>query len=318
MGITGHLLLASDEEIESLVQNPEQLYTVAPDEEPDLGFRLSADRFRQLADLSAMAWLLSGEHPGAPKPGPDRPIAFLTRGGTPKRIDARFWLAGPVLNVPEVRMFSLDELGEIAALVREVGEETIARKGGEPAAVQYRDLRDFLNAGVENELLLLITGNRCLLLSEAELDTATGSALRVRPRRTPPPHPWLDLESNRERHVDFDKLWDAMCRLLQACDSSADGTWALFERGGAPIGGEKSEGFGYGPARAYRSNEVARLSKSLSQMAETSLVANVHVTEGAYRVARQSPDDYVDLFRQLRTLLERGAASQKGMVAYFT
>lgn len=318
MGITGHLLLASDAEIESLVQHPEALYTIAPDEEPDLGFRLPADRFRELADLNAMAWLLSGEYPGAPRPGPDRPIAFLTRGGMPKRIDARIWISGPVLNVPEVRLFSLDQFGEIAAFVREVGEEAVARKGGEAAGAQYRDLRDFLNAGVERELLLLVSGNFCFLLSEADLEAATGSALRVRPRRAPQPHPWLDLESNPERHVDLDKLWDAVCRLLQASDSSAHGTWALFERGGVAIGGEESEGFGYGPARGYTSQEVARLFDRLSHITEPSIIANVDATAQAYRVARRSPDDYIDLFRQMRTLLERGVAKRQGMIAYFT
>jgi hypothetical protein len=63
MGITGHLLLASDTEIESLLQHPGQLYTITPDEEPDLGFRLPADRFRELADLNAMAWLFPGSTP---------------------------------------------------------------------------------------------------------------------------------------------------------------------------------------------------------------------------------------------------------------
>ncbi|NUO51738.1 MAG: DUF1877 family protein [Polyangiaceae bacterium] len=314
MGITGHLLLVSDDEIDAVLRDPSALYDAEDDEdELDEIFTPKPSRWISIQDVGAMSWILSGESPGVEQVGPPPSIAFLHRGGTPFSTKLDVCFGGPVRSVSGGRLFSPDETRSVAEALDAIDQAAVARKGGPVGTAQLASLKELLQPAVAKREMFLVHQSQCLVLSEKERAKLASGAKRKKKQRKPS---LLDREGDVERHVDLDRLYDATTRVLDAADR-ADGTWRLFERGGVVIGPADGEGFGYGPARAFRPNEVAALAGRMAAMGDEAIRANVSAQEGAYRVC-DGPDDHVALRRQIHALLERAAATAGGIVAYLS
>lgn len=85
---------------------------------------------------------------------------------------------------------------------------------------------------------------------------------------SPPPPPSLDFADGELSDTDLDKAWHGIHFLLTGSDWEGDPPLNFLVAGGIPVG---DIDVGYGPARVFRSIEVAEIHKALGDLQEDDL-----------------------------------------------
>jgi hypothetical protein len=83
--------------------------------------------------------------------------------------------------------------------------------------------------------------------------------------------PAIDAAYNEpgQGFVDLDKAWQALHYLLTGMPRDGEGPLAFLLQGGTPVG---EEDLGYGPARAFRPQEVAAIADALAEVSQRTLL----------------------------------------------
>lgn len=84
----------------------------------------------------------------------------------------------------------------------------------------------------------------------------------------PVPPPELEFADGEVSDTDLDKAWHGIHFLLTGSDWEGDPPLNFLVAGGTPVG---DIDVGYGPARVFRSNEVAEIYKALGNLQEDDL-----------------------------------------------
>ena len=164
---------------------------------------------------------------------------------------------------------------------------------------------------------------RFLLVSDAEIDALVSSPETVRElldRRV------YEVDEPVD-YVDVDKAWHALHFLLTGSAWDESPPLDFIAVGGEPIG---DEDVGYGPARALRSGDVARVHRELALLSTNALVARFDLgrmdaleiyphgwAEFELRDAKRV-GYFIGAYEELRELVRSGAESGRGILIWIS
>lgn len=123
-------------------------------------------------------------------------------------------------------------------------------------------------------------------------------------------------------YLYLDKSWHAIHYVLAGDTWGGDFPWGFLVSCGTPIG---EEDVGYGPARAFRAEEVALLAPAIASIDEANFrsrfsvermkEADIYPSFGAASDEEELPY-FLENFRHLRTFLQRAVSLKKGIIVY--
>ena len=129
--------------------------------------------------------------------------------------------------------------------------------------------------------------------------------------------------------VDVDKAWHCLHFLLTGTADGGDPPLNFVLTGGREVG---AEDVGYGPARAFLSQEVGQIAKALEPIDRGWLVANfdagrmdrleIYPDVGHWSEVDPGSEDsfgyYLGGFESIKSLVRQGASSGLGMLAWLS
>jgi len=136
-------------------------------------------------------------------------------------------------------------------------------------------------------------------------------------------------EAGEDVFVDVDKAWHCLHFLLTGTADGGDPPLNFVLTGGREVG---TEDVGYGPARAFTSQEVAQIAKALEPIDRSWLAARfdaermdrleIYPDSGHWSEVEPSSEDsfgyYLAGFDSIKSLVRHGAASGLGMLAWLS
>lgn len=137
-------------------------------------------------------------------------------------------------------------------------------------------------------------------------------------------HDLLYPESGEESadHVDLDKAWHAIHFVLTGSAWEGDFPLGFLVSAGTPVG---EEDVGYGPARAFRSNEVQAINTALMQVRDDDFRQRFSVSaqkaadiypSGGHRSDDEERPYFLEYFQTLKAFVTRIAHEKKGLLVY--
>jgi hypothetical protein len=130
-----------------------------------------------------------------------------------------------------------------------------------------------------------------------------------------------DVESG-EDHTDLDKAWHTIHFVLTGSAWEGDFPLGFLVSAGVPVG---EEDVGYGPARAFRSDEVRAIHASLSAVSDAEFgrrfsvaamkEADIYPSFGHASDEEERPY-FLGYFQVLKAFVERAAEQNKALLVY--
>lgn len=133
-------------------------------------------------------------------------------------------------------------------------------------------------------------------------------------------HP--ENEAEDEDYLYLDKSWHAIHYVLTEETWGGEFPWGFLVANGTPVG---DEDVGYGPARVFRSHEVAEVASAMASIDDTAFrkrfsvnrmkKADIYPSFGASSDEVELPY-FLEYFQLLRTFVQRTASLKKGLIVY--
>ena len=133
---------------------------------------------------------------------------------------------------------------------------------------------------------------------------------------------YSDESESGADHADLDKAWHTIHFVLTGSAWGGDFPLGFLVSAGVPVG---EEDVGYGPARAFRSDEVRAIHVALSKVSDEEFGKRFSVSAlkdaDIYPSFGHSSDDeerpyFLEYFQILRTFVARASEQKKGLLVY--
>lgn len=125
-----------------------------------------------------------------------------------------------------------------------------------------------------------------------------------------------------EDHTDLDKAWHTIHFVLTGSSWEGDFPLGFLVSAGAPVG---EEDVGYGPARAFRSDEVQAIQAALANVSDAEFTrrfsvaslkeADIYPSFGLTSDEEERPY-FLEYFQILKAFVARAAAQKKALLVY--